>query len=620
VEWTLDEEGRLHVVQSRPITTAGRPPAPATLWSNANVSENFPAPISPLLYSIAEAGYYHYFRGLGRAFGLSARRLGAMEHHLRRLIGVHGARMYYNLTSIHAVLRIAPFGAYLTGAFNEFVGASQTASRARGSVTWREAGRRGLGRAVELAVIATKTGWQYAFLGRRIAAFERRIDRFAARTDPPTLVARPLAKLLDDFRAFLEIRCRHWTDAALADAASMVCYGVLQRLLHAAFPGADQQALHNTLLKGLPDLVSSVPALKLWELSRRIRETPTLSALFASGTAGEILARLGGDDPTLAAFRRELDEFLEHWGFRCSGELMLTVPSFQEDPAALLEILKTYASVDGEAPAAVLRRQETERLAETARVLAALRQRPLGPLGPGWGLARAVALVLDWTQRAVAYRERARLKQALLYSRCRRIVLAIGDRMVALGHLAVPDDVFFLTADELDALLSGAAMFPYHVRELVARRRREHAELAAMTPPDTFTLPAGDYLAPGARPEPAEAGLAPASHADLLRGLGACGGRATGRATVLGDVAEAGRLVAGDVLVTRQTDPGWAPVFFLIRGLVMERGGMLSHGSIIAREFGLPAVVGVADATRRIPSGATVAVDGDQGLVRVVGG
>ena len=141
-----------------------------------------------------------------------------------------------------------------------------------------------------------------------------------------------------------------------------------------------------------------------------------------------------------------------------------------------------------------------------------------------------------------------------------------------------------------------------------------------MTPPDTFTLPAGDYLAPGARPEPAEAGLAPASHADLLRGLGACGGRATGRATVLGDVAEAGRLVAGDVLVTRQTDPGWAPVFFLIRGLVMERGGMLSHGSIIAREFGLPAVVGVADATRRIPSGATVAVDGDEGVVRVVGG
>src|SRR5204862_428994 len=158
-------------VQSRPITTAGRPATQATLWSNANVSENFPAPVSPLLYSIAAAGYYHYFRGLGRAFGFSAGRLDAMEHHLRRLVGVHGARMYYNLTSIHAVLQIAPFGAYLTDAFNEFVGASRTAARARGSVTWREAGGHRLGRAVELAVIVTKTAWQYAFLGRRIAAF-----------------------------------------------------------------------------------------------------------------------------------------------------------------------------------------------------------------------------------------------------------------------------------------------------------------------------------------------------------------------------------------------------------------------------------------------------------------
>ena len=88
---------------------------------------------------------------------------------------------------------------------------------------------------------------------------------------------------------------------------------------------------------------------------------------------------------------------------------------------------------------------------------------------------------------------------------------------------------------------------------------------------------------------------------------------------VLHNVTEATRLARGDVLVTRQTDPGWAPVFFLIAGLVIERGGMLSHGAIIAREFGIPCVVGVRDATRRIPDGATVTVDGDVGRVRIDG-
>jgi len=139
IEWTIDHEGRLWIVQSRPITTSkltpngsagatrpdrpGGPHEPLVFWSNANVNENFPQPISPLLYSVARAGYYHYFRNLGRAFGVSGHRLAQMDPSLRQIIGVHGARMYYNLTSIHCVLRSAPFGDLLAGSFDQFVGA-----------------------------------------------------------------------------------------------------------------------------------------------------------------------------------------------------------------------------------------------------------------------------------------------------------------------------------------------------------------------------------------------------------------------------------------------------------------------------------------------------------------
>jgi pyruvate,water dikinase len=100
-------------------------------------------------------------------------------------------------------------------------------------------------------------------------------------------------------------------------------------------------------------------------------------------------------------------------------------------------------------------------------------------------------------------------------------------------------------------------------------------------------------------------------------GTPACGGSATARATILADISEAARLARGDILVTKQTDPGWAPAFFLVSGLVVERGGMLSHGAIVAREFGIPCVVGARGATTRIASGSTITVDGDAGHVHL---
>jgi pyruvate,water dikinase len=455
---------------------------------------------------------------------------------------------------------------------------------------------------LELAVIAAKTTWQYLFLTHRVEEFERTVDAYAAATHPRRLQRKTSSELLTDFRGFVEIRCHRWKNASLADAGSMVCYGALQRLLARAFPGRDQQALHNTLLKALPDLVSSVPPVKLWELSRLIRRDRRLLQLVLESPAEEVLAVVTADE-RFTEFRTAFDSFLEHWGFRCSSELMLTVPSFQEEPAPLIEILKAYTAMDGDSPAHLLKLQEEERLRETAAALSAL------------NLPRRIVIgtVLRWTQKSIQLRERARLKQALLYSRLRRVALAIGERLVARGRFTTADDVFCLTAEELDLLVAVGSMFPEHVKPLVALRRQAHSELSALTPPDSMELPSGGYLTSRAV-SCAGSDRGPGSD---LTGVGACGGETTARAAILFDVTEAHKLVAGDVLVTRQTDPGWGPIFPLISGLVIERGGMLSHGAIIAREFGIPSVVGVKDATRLITHGMRVTVDGNHGVVRL---
>jgi pyruvate,water dikinase len=357
--------------------------------------------------------------------------------------------------------------------------------------------------------------------------------------------------------------------------------------------------------------------IELWKLSRLVHSDPALGELLAGCEESELWERLR-EDERFAVFRKEFETFLEDWGFRCSGELMMTVKSFQEDPSGVFSLLKSYVALDGESPVEMLQRQAEERRSETKRVFRALRRRKVFRWLPWPNMKFVAKIVLRWTQRAIGLRERARLKQSLLYSRCRRVVVRIGEKLVERGFLKRSEDVFFLTHQELDALVSGGAMFPRTVSSLVELRRTEHSRLGEMTLPDTMTLPEGAYSDPdkeAGRQEP----FAAEDNSDVMSGIGVCGGRVTARATVLRDVSESGRLTAGDILVTRQTDPGWAPVFFVVSGLVMERGGMLSHGAIVAREYGIPTVVGVDGATRRIGSGQTVSVDGDAGRVEIIG-
>ena len=629
IEWTIDQHGKLFLVQTRPITVGFAEPAatarelqedqsvgPFVLWSNANVNENFPEPISPFLYSIASIGYYHYFRNLALTLGFDPRRVALMEYPLRNVIGVHGGRMYYNLTNIHSSLRMAPCGESLAKWFDDFVGVSKSASTEDSTLLkTTRAGR--IARWIELTRTAIQTTWQLLFLTKRVAAFERVVDEFAATTESKVLESKSLKDLLQDLRAFIDIRCNRWKNASLADATAMVTYGLLKRLLSQEFPDRDQSGLHNSLLKGLRDVVSGTPIIELWKLSRMVQEIPSLIELLNANDDARVLADVRVR-PEYSAINAALQSFLKDWGFRCSGELMLTVSSFQEQPEALLDMLRSYVELKGESPLDLLNRQAADRESETAEVIQQLRHRKLFRFFPWPSKATWLSIVLKRCHKSIALRERARLKQALLYSRCRCIALAIGDKLVAREWLQNRNDIFFLTYQEVDSLLAGSAMFPYQTNELVQLRKNEHERLSRMTPKDSFVLPPGQYL-----PVEVPVGTMPLNAEDqadetTLSGIGACGGQVTAPAAILRDISECRMLHEGDILVTRQTDPGWGPVFFLIKGLVMERGGMLSHGAILAREYGIPTVVGVHNATKRISKGQMITVNGDRGIVQIV--
>lgn len=608
IEWSIDCDNQLFILQSRPVTamlTAKRQEDSMVCWSNANIAENFPDPVTPFLYSIVHRGYAAYFRNLGLSFGLSKSQIASKSATLDQIVGVHAGRLYYNLSNIHSLLYLLPGGKWLAQFFNQFTGADEYPVTQQPKTNW-------ITRFVLTVRVVLRTTWQYIWIQSRVRNFEAVVAHFADRTHPDRLSANTVKQLAEHLREFVDIRLCRWNGAALADTAAMVCYGVLKYQLNRALADTDQCALHNNLLKGLPDLISSVPVVKLWDLSRLIIEDPALQLLFRESSPEEILN--AASNPQFHSFFISFREYQDRWGFRSSGELMLTVPTPFEDPVPTMRVLQRYVMESGDGPAQVSAQQAVSREAATRRVMAILTPNKLLRVVPFVSRASHFRILLKSTQGAIRLRERARFKQALLYTRLRQIALELGQRFVDEGLIEHREHIFFLGVEEVAATAAGTVWSLALLRTTIAMRMQAYRCLPKTSPPDSFALAYGKQWSVLAESMPSvDAGAA----ASRLSGTSACGGIVQGTAVVAHNVGEAESISAGDILVTRQTDPGWASIFFLIKGLVIERGGMLSHGAIIAREYGIPAIVGVPDATRLIKSGETLVVNGDQGTVDI---
>jgi pyruvate,water dikinase len=236
---------------------------------------------------------------------------------------------------------------------------------------------------------------------------------------------------------------------------------------------------------------------------------------------------------------------------------------------------------------------------------AALAERTIGVLARRAGglRGRLVKALLRRTRELAGLREWPKYYMIRISAPARASLLRVGEEIVAQGRLSSADDIFFVTLPEARAGLAGTDL-----RSLMARRREAYVlEIGRRHVPRLL-------LSDGTEPTP------PATSADeagALRGTPASSGTVRGRARVILDPVGA-HLQPGEILVAPSTDPGWTPLFLTAAGLVMEMGGAMSHGSVVAREYGIPAVVGVDSASVRIQTGHFIEVDGGRGIVRIV--
>jgi pyruvate,water dikinase len=354
----------------------------------------------------------------------------------------------------------------------------------------------------------------------------------------------------------------------------------------------------DVLSRSAPGNITSEMGLALLDVADAIRPHSAVVALLERAESDDFLEDLESVEGGAGA-RRAVEAWLDTYGMRCVGEIDITRPRWSEHPVMLVPLI--LANVRNFEPGAHQRRvqagAEEAGRAEQA-ILARLRALP-----DGARRAADTKRMIDRLRSFIGYREHPKYGIVTRYFIYKRALLGEAAHLVRDGVIREAEDVFSLTFAEFeDAVVTRRVD-----HRLISRRQAEWNVNTTLTPPRVMTSEGEVIVGRYRRETPAEA----------LIGLPVSSGVVEGRARVIADIADAA-MEPGDILVTTHTDPSWTPVFVSIAGLVTEVGGAMTHGAVIAREYGLAAVVGVEHATRLIHDGQRIRVDGRRGLVELL--
>jgi pyruvate,water dikinase len=566
VEWAIDSAGTMWLLQSRPITTL------------------FPLPPQtgdPRIY--LEFGHVQGMLRPVTPMGMSTLKRLVAAIGVRVEVVDIGGRLYGDLTDLArgrstrkrlVKLMAVDFGPRAQAVMRHVLADPRFAPQSKA--------RRARGR---------RTG------PRTIAGAVTGITRALARPEAARLrMSRAveglrLASAAPDHLTTVEERLTFVRREGDADGSGEITWPIVAGLLAAALPvwllnGVAEEGEIHTVLSGMPHNVTIEMDLALWRLASAAGEHREL--LLGTPPAELAASYLGGRLPEIG-----LGGFLAEYGHRGVAEADLGVPRWAEDPTPVFAAIANYLRVtDPEqgpdrryARAAATAEAALDRLADRAR-----RRRPVR--------GRIAVFLLRRARSLAGLRESGKFAGLYHLQAVRRQLLLIGADLAGAGRLAEPGDIMFLTLDEVDGSVDH--------RDAVAARKAVHrAESRRRAVPVALLSDGTDV----------EATLPAATGADgVLRGVGASAGRVTGPARVIHDPATA-HLEPGEILVAATTDPGWTPLFLTAGGLVTETGAIMAHGPTVAREYGIPAVISVPGATRRITTGQSITVDGAAGTV-----
>ena len=595
VEWA-QANGHTYLLQSRPVTSLALPELTpgdsqvdldalrrradetgSEIWTDDNVGEVLPGVVTPLTWSVLEP--------LGNgAFRSFLRRVGVRRYPAAGLFGRFHGRVYFNQSQFQRLMRRF-YPSHL------------------GQIGRRRSRLLGL---LYAALALVETGLRALFL---IPTLPRHAE-WLMKAIPTKLKGAPAPKTLTERELWTEIeRWRQIGQQAMSVHLAVTIFAtLLHSLLDKLVPHWSAGTIETAhLLAGLPGIKSAGMGRDLAALAAVAAVDTDLRDCLLDGPP-EALTDCVSNLPPDNHFARQLGEFLSKHGHASLREFELAFPRWREDVGYVLTMLQNHLGTrhDG----CPVPSPETQQVVRQ-RATQALRQRlRIGPR------RLFFEILLRSVQRYSVARENMKYTFVMAHGHLRDLFLALADHFVERGGLIKSADLFYLTRDEITSFLSGHTSADKIARDVERHRSEERHQDARTIPPKIIEQrPDGSLHAVMSSWHSARLDVTDDAK---LRGVAASPGQVTGRARVILDPQDSAHLAHGEILVTPSTNPAWAPLMLNASALVTEIGGLLSHGAIIAREYGLPTVLNVKGATQVIRTGQLVAVDGSAGTVSVL--
>lgn len=567
----------------------------AQIYDNSNLAESYAGVVTPLTASFARDLYEGVYQNFCIFMGVSERDRVRHADIFPRMIVTIGYHLYYDIRNWYVLVSLLPGYAYNKGFFEHMLGipagsivlASESAVP---SAYARVAAR------IRLVYQILKIGAIFVCMPLWIRSFLKTFDREFAAFGRIELRRMSYNELVAHYRSVRMDLVRLWRVPIANDFAVMVSTGIARKL-YATWVG-DEEFAGSLRSASQAHLATLDPGKLLLRISEQVRMQGELQALLESDASPRAVyaqLRTLTDSEDLL---RDVDEYLRLYGSRVPNELKLEAHTLHEAPEHIVLLLRSLT------PGQV--GKVSKRFAQDHAAYA---------VPPVQGVLRrgVLSFVLQWAQRSIRYREETRMRRTQIFGHARQTFLAIGTLLQRDGVLESASDVFFLTAAEL------CDVYAVPRKEVVERRKRELVLWKEVQMPTRIeTTDDVERIEKSILTEHAKGGASSAPK--VLRGMVAS---RAGLATVSGSALVLTEYdphadYADRILITRHTDPGWTVVFPLVKAIVVERGGLLSHASIVARELNIPCIIGVVDATRHVRDGAEVVLDLQTGELRVV--
>lgn len=591
IEWTRADD-QIWILQTRPITSLPNAKDQEVVWDNSNIQESYCGVTLPLTFTYACKAYSEVYSQTLETMKVPNDMRECYDHPLQNLLGLIQGRVYYNINHWYQGLLLLPSFKTNKEDMERMMGLQDPVD----FITSEEDSFiEKIKKVPRLARIFFFLMWKFAQIDRIVGRFEDRFSYIYKSFARHNLQRLELTDILSELRRLKKEINREWGTPIINDFYVMMMNGKVRRRLEKNV--ADVSDLQNRLMAGEQGIESTEPTKRLLAICEAMREHPGLVSAMLKNDFADPMNYLRLHYP--AIFEKCL-QYIEDYGDRSMGELKLESVTIRQNPRFMFSILRNYLKRPDISATSIGEREHQMRLEGETLAFKAMK---------GLDLFR-FKKDLKRLRKAVKYRESMRMARTRAFGMVRDIYLEIG-RQFAINHaIECPRDIFYLTVEEVEAFIEGRSVTA-NLKALILLRKDEFSSYQSQEPAHHFKTKGSvyignDYTYCGAHKTAVKEGTT------KVYGTGCYPGMVRKPLRLI--VQPSDKLsLDGQILCTLRTDPGWAPLFPTAGGLLVERGSILSHSAVVARELGIPAIVGIPGLTKMVHDGQVVCMNGQEG-------